>query len=76
MSSWVNSIGLLLDISGILILFKYGLPSDVFPNGMIPKEMSGYDEKPKFLRYRKFARTGLALIILGFILQLISNFLP
>lgn len=37
MSSWVNSIGLLLDISGILILFKYGLPSDVFPNRMISR---------------------------------------
>lgn len=69
----LNNFGLLLDIAGVIILFMYGLPSDVFPNGDIPKTMSGYDEKDKFKRYQRLARLGLFLLILGFLLQLAGN---
>lgn len=54
----LSNIGLLIDVFGVLVLFKYGLPSDVFPNGDIPKIMDGHNEKTKF----KSIRRGLTLV--------------
>jgi hypothetical protein len=73
-STYINSIGLVVDIVGTLILFKYGLPSDVMPNGIIVKSMAGVDEKDKFDKYKKRSKWGLGFLIGGFALQLTSNF--
>lgn len=58
----VNSVGLLFDIVGAFILFFFGLPTGQWwylPKGKTPR-----------LPY-----LGLSFLILGFTLQLISNFL-
>jgi hypothetical protein len=73
----VNSAGLLCDIVGVILLFKFGLPDEVRRMGQsyIALEASDAAEIAKADRYDRFARIGLAAIIVGFILQLVSNFL-
>lgn len=75
MGKIMNTIGLLLDIFGVLILFKYGLPADVNKYGEIPMAFEGVDESEK-RRYKKYefrSRIGLTFLVLGFICQLASN---
>lgn len=71
----INSFGLGLDIIGVIILFKYGLPSDVNRGGAVVKIVSGSQEIPKYKKYLRWAYFGLSLLVLGFVLQLVSNFL-
>ena len=74
----VNSMGLILDIAGVALLFKYGLPAEV-------REMGGTlivwgggksddEAKREHRHYRRMSRIGLGCLIFGFILQLVSNF--
>lgn len=73
----LNIIGLFLDISGVIILFFYGLPAEVDKNGYnyyIGEEEDGM-EKKKYKRYKKISRIGLALIFLGFIFQAGASFI-
>ncbi len=71
----VNSIGLALDIAGVLVLFKYGLPSKVREGGVQHLLLEGTDNEQTllFTLYQRFARCGLGLLVLGFALQIISN---
>ena len=83
----VNSAGLIFDIVGVLLLFKYGLPSDVGPEPSEPgpSEFASllvevdYDEEAhrrrerRWSRYRTRSRLGLGLLATGFGLQLASN---
>ena len=70
---FINSLGLLLDIVGIVLIWKYGLPVND-PGRMMwglsadPREMS---EREKYVR---LGNIGLIFIIGGFILQIFSNF--
>jgi len=71
----INSIGLGFDIIGVLILFKYGLPSKIHtpPKFLLEQDLTveEIEENEKIVRW---AHSGLILLILGFIFQLISNF--
>jgi len=73
----INAVGLLFDISGVVILFKYGLPADVSRNGAIYKvyEQEDESEKRRWERYNSRSRIGLGLIIIGFVFQILSQFL-
>ena len=79
----VNSVGLALDILGVILLFCYGLPPDVHPGrggttirwggGDTPAEI---EEKTKrYKRYKRNSWVALGLLVLGFTLQIISNWL-
>ncbi len=70
----INSFGLLCDIVGILIIWKYGLPIDLALKGF----SSLTQESDNILKekYKKWSKVGLGLIIFGFALQLASNWLP
>ena len=78
----LNGTGLILDILGILFLYKYGLPSEVqepregqiilYP-GLTPHEKKSQEKV--FSYYRRMSRYGLFLILVGFVLLLIGNFL-
>lgn len=76
----VNSLGLLLDIAGVVLLFIFGLPAKVsaethevdFWGSKTPKAQ---EEVQKYKRYKAGAYCGLALLIIGFSLQLLSNWL-
>jgi hypothetical protein len=76
----VNAAGLVFDIVGAIGLFVFGLPrwiphnveELVIDGGDIDAER---DLKPKPDPNTKWARGSLALLVLGFALQLLSNFL-
>lgn len=77
--NWVtglNSLGLVLDILGVVLLFKFGLPASISRTGTSFLALEGEDkaERAKAQRYDFWARVGLALLIVGFLLQLISNY--
>jgi hypothetical protein len=76
MNATINTIGLLFDLIGVLILFKYGLPSDVDKNGHIGLilEQEDEDEKNKWKKYNFRSKIGLGFISIGFIFQIISNY--
>ena len=80
LSNIINSFGLILDIVGVIILFRFGLPPKVFRDGVIPKVASlSIQEKSKeyskFKRHKYWSYFGLSLLIIGFALQIASNFL-
>ena len=75
-SNIINSVGLLFDILGVILLFKYGLPSKVHTPPAIALEQDLTDEEEKENnRTGRLAYSGLILLTLGFVLQLTSNFL-
>jgi len=68
-----SQIGLILDIIGVLILFKFGLPSS-FMDGTEMFRFSPNPDRDKFNRMVKFmARLGLIFLLLGFIFQYIGS---
>ena len=72
---WFGPIGLILDITGAVLIFKYGLPEEISRNGnsyRISEQDDSY-EKEKAKKYDKVSKLGFRLLILGFILQLISS---
>lgn len=73
----VNSIGLVLDIAGALLLWKYGLPESISREGHVHLvlEKNNEEEKAKAKKYDRWSRLGLFLLVSGFFLQLVSNFL-
>ncbi len=73
----VNSLGLIFDIAGAALLFYFGLPAEVSRDGafrLIPNQPNP-DEVAKARRYDWWARVGLVALVLGFALQLGSNFM-
>jgi hypothetical protein len=71
MNYW-SSAGLILDIIGVLIVFYYGLPSKVKITRKTVFHQSKEQENDE-KRIRRKAQIGLALIVLGFILQFIGT---
>ena len=81
MQYYLNIIGLICDTLGVILLFLYGLLSDVSnKSGAILMEFQDSDKKEveKYNIYKFRSRIGLMLIIIGFLCQLISNiiFMP
>jgi len=74
----INTLGLCMDIIGALLLFRYGLPSELKPGGFILGEESPEDERAR-LKYnakiRFWAHVGLTLLIIGFIGQLVASWI-
>jgi hypothetical protein len=73
----VNSSGLFLDICGALLIFRFGMPEHVSRTGTGALLLEGVDEAEieKAKRYDRLGRLGIGLLIIGFVLQLLSNFL-
>ena len=65
----VTTIGLLLDIAGVALLFKYGLPPDVNRHGLIFPGIANDDSIKEGKRYERWSYAGLVALILGFALQ-------
>jgi len=71
----LTQIGLLLDIAGVILLFKFGLPSGY--DVSMGKSMSGElpkEQMDKNVRIKIGAYTGLSLLILGFALQFLGAY--
>ncbi len=73
----INSFGLVLDIVGALLLWKFGLPAEISRSGTGTILLEGTDESEIALakKYDRWAKVGLICLAVGFALQLISNFL-
>ncbi len=74
----INSAGLAFDIGGVILLFRYGLPAEVSKSGGTRLEWGNPDseqEQRKWKRYKRRSNWGLFLLVLGFFLQLVSNWL-
>ena len=73
----INSLGLFLNILGALLLWKFGLPESINRKGMFFLVLQSTDEKEikKAKRYDKLSILAVLLLVLGFILQLISNYI-
>jgi len=74
MEAGLNLIGLVLNVIGGLVIFKWGPPQPSFDKYEAVAWESTPEEEAKVealeRRYRVMSRVGLGLIILGFILQL------
>lgn len=74
----LNTIGLALDIAGVVLLFKFGLPNHVFKSGgstvVFPMgEAKTEAGKREWKRYRFWSYFALGLLVTGFALQIASN---
>ena len=82
----LNSIGLTVNIVGVIFIFKYGFPqpsfeegaglgledSTILSNGKTVKENDNEIRKTK-VSFKAKSYCGLTLIIIGFIFQLIAT---
>lgn len=75
-STMINSIGLVMDIVGVFILWRYGLPEPLSREGhiFIITDQIDQDERDKAASYDRWSKFGLFLLIAGFVFQLVSNF--
>jgi len=73
----LNTLGLIFDIIGVLLLFKFGLTANPSKEGAMNFVFEGVDEKiaRKWRKYNFFSILGIILVIVGFILQIISNYI-
>jgi hypothetical protein len=73
----VNSFGLVCDIIGAILIWHYGLPDPIDRGGAqsVITENKDEAEIAKARRYDCIAKVGICLLVLGFVLQLTSNFL-
>ena len=72
----INSFGLILDITGVLLLLFYWIPAQVAFEGMLAtiKDELPKECRKKLKRNSILATLGLIFIVLGFMLQLVSNY--
>jgi len=77
MNYWINTLGLIFDIMGVGLLYKFGLPPNVNRRGVsyYILEKVDEDEIKKAKRFDKYSKVGIWLIFLGFALQVSSNIL-
>jgi hypothetical protein len=71
---WFSVAGLVLDIIGVVMLFRYGLPAEISRSGAqaITTEQADPAEQALARRYDCLARLALLCLIAGFFLQLIG----
>ena len=77
MHAIINSIGLVLDITGAIFLWRYGLPEALSREGhtyIISGEIDAR-EAAKAKSYDRWAKIGLSSLVAGFVCQLVSNFI-
>jgi hypothetical protein len=71
----LNLTGLIFDIIGAIVLFKYGLPIETNKYGSIflIAEESNIDEIKQHKKSESISKIGILLILLGFIFQFLSS---
>lgn len=70
-----SSAGLLLDILGVLMLWRFGLPPDVrrYRTEFAMLERNDPHEIEITREYERLSRTAVALLVAGFVLQFIHS---
>ena len=74
----LTTIGLSLDIVGVLLLWRFGLPPDVRRGGksFLLLEQSDEAEAKRAQLYDRFSHLAILLLVAGFALQLLGTLLP
>lgn len=72
-ASIVNTVGLAFDIIGVVLLFFYEPPKET--HALLLQSAPSKEERKKTKNLkRKFSGLALVLLIIGFLLQIVSNF--
>lgn len=73
----VSTVGLLFDIAGVVILFRYGFRSEINTalKGQLWADEDSETRKPGIIRAEKIAPWGLGLLVAGFGLQAVAVWL-
>jgi hypothetical protein len=73
----ISCIGLTLDILGALALWKYGLPQILDRKGAqyLTTGIINEADATKAAKYDSYSKIGLAMLVLGFVGQLIGTIL-
>lgn len=72
---WFSPIGLILDMIGAFLIFKFGLPEEISRtgSGYMILEQEDPEEIATAKKYDKLSKLGFRLLIVGFAFQLISS---
>lgn len=74
----INVIGLILDVIGVIGLFRYGLPARHNKDGAIYKAYSNAEAEAKelkaYLKLKRKSHISLIIVIVGFSMQILSVF--
>lgn len=77
LSHSLSTLGLTLDIAGFLLLWRFGLPSEIKPHGVVVQtqwdQIEVPDEKNRFIFAKWAGHTGVVLVLVGFILQFLGS---
>ena len=73
----LSTVGLTLDIIGVVMLFRYGLPENVSRKGHSHLLLEATDQREIDMarKYDRLARAALALIVIGFTIQILGNWI-
>ena len=70
----VASVGLFLDIIGVVLIWRYGLGQPLMVKNSDGKDVAVHlGRGDSFKLFRRMDRLGLALLIAGFALQILAN---
>jgi hypothetical protein len=73
----ISAIGLALDISGVLLLWRFGLPSDLKIDGEVVGTRwdveIDHKENQRYLFAKSISNLALVLIVVGFALQYLGS---
>ena len=76
----IAAIGLVLDIAGVLLLWRFGLPSDLKKGGLIARTQWDVEidskEKARFDFATVASHVAVSLIFFGFLLQFLGTIRP
>ena len=75
MDTLINTVGLCFDILGVIMLFRFGLPSRVREGGRVSLVVGVSKELERAHKtFKLFSYIGLACLVFGFFLQIVSNY--
>ena len=71
----INSLGLAANLVGVVFLFRYGMPYRITAGSgeIITTENKGPKEAKLDARYTRLGYLGLALFVVGTILQIVTS---
>lgn len=75
-SAYLNIVGLIFDIVGVLLVFRFAMPPGMYSEGHSLVTYPKGEHKPKVTSVETLQRRavqGLWLIVIGFTLQAIGN---
>lgn len=74
-SQWINIIGLVLDMVGVFMLFKTGLPPDLNMLELYYDAPIKEEYKPVIKQRELRTNVAFGLVVMGFFLQIIAAFI-